>query len=870
MDLRDKSKLFAFLFSILFCPTSVFAQRLTRAPELVQFVEAEYPSSERSSGRAATVVLSITISSTGTVEQATVTESAGEAFDQAALLAVRSFTFRPAEVDGHPSRIRILYRYQFTMRVEAPTTAIFEGRVTNRTTHQPIVNAVVEVNGAGRATTDNQGRFHIENVPAGSHAISLSGGGLTPVQTNETFIAGQRLQANYDVSIPEPASNEPSDDLELVVVAPQITRQAVSTEVSADQARRVAGTQGDVLRVVENLPGVARSSTGSGQLIVWGASPQDTRVLIDGVPVPRLYHDGGLRSVLPSEFVQNVELTPGGYGSAYGRGLGGLVSVTTRALNETGVHGNVGVDLYDLSGSIRADLGGGVHASVGVRRSHLDSLLSLGSVNIGSYFPIPHYYDVQARISYEPSPRERLEFTGIFSSDQISRGNASPDPASVVRENRQLDFFRFYGRYIARTNDAIITIVPYLGTDHRFASNRVGSVTTDLNISSAVFGLRASWRGRIAPWLTAEAGFDGELTSSGITRNGALAAPAREGDVRVFGQPFPDQIATDQWSTVQLGIAPYTELDFGILNDTLHIVPGLRLDPYIRSVSRKSPNEGQTPTVGLFAQNFQVEPRLNIRWTPHRRVTIRAGYGYYSQFPQLEDLSAVFGTPSLPISHAHHVLLGAGVSITTSLSVEATGFASFSYDLAVRNPVSAPLRAQALVSNGLGRSYGVQLLLRQEAFHGFFGWISYTLMRSERSSGIDQPYRLFDFDQTHVFTALAGYQLPYGFEVGIRFRIASGMPRTAVTSSYYDALRDRYQPVFGDQNADRIPLFFQLDARVSKKFRISTTELEIFLDVQNVTNQSNPEEIVYSQDFSQRGYISGLPILPTAGARWVF
>ncbi|MFY0534606.1 hypothetical protein [Nannocystis pusilla] len=31
---------------------------------------------------------------------------------------------------------------------------------------------------------------------------------------------------------------------------------------------------------------MARSAAGSGQLIVWGAAPQDTRVYVDGVPIP--------------------------------------------------------------------------------------------------------------------------------------------------------------------------------------------------------------------------------------------------------------------------------------------------------------------------------------------------------------------------------------------------------------------------------------------------------------------------------------------------------------------------------------------------------------------------------------------------------
>jgi hypothetical protein len=46
--------------------------------------------------------------------------------------------------------------------------------------------------------------------------------------------------------------------------------------------------------------------------------------------------------------------------------------------------------------------------------------------------------------------------------------------------------------------------------------------------------------------------------------------------------------------------------------------------------------------------------------------------------------------------------------------------------------------------------------------------------------------------------------------------------------------------------------------------------LNVYVDVQNVTNRSNPEEIVYSFDFSQKGYIRGLPILAIAGARFQF
>ena len=74
--------------------------------------------------------------------------------------------------------------------------------------------------------------------------------------------------------------------------------------------RHIPGTQGDTLKAVQNLPGVARSPYGGGLLVVWGSAPQDTRVYVDGVHVPLLYHGGGYRSILPSNFVKSVELVP--------------------------------------------------------------------------------------------------------------------------------------------------------------------------------------------------------------------------------------------------------------------------------------------------------------------------------------------------------------------------------------------------------------------------------------------------------------------------------------------------------------------------------------------------------------------------------
>lgn len=190
------------------------------------------------------------------------------------------------------------------------------------------------------------------------------------------------------------------------------------------------------------------------------------------------------------------------------------------------------------------------------------------------------------------------------------------------------------------------------------------------------------------------------------------------------------------------------------------------------------------------------------------------------------------------------------------------------------------------MQQGEGRAYGIQVLLRHELSGRFFGWVSYTLMRSERKDDCAQlitqtdpttslaqqvcspgNWRLFDYDQTHVATVVGSYDLGAGFEFGARFRYSTGFPRTPVIGTFSSARRDLYEPVFGAQNSIRIPSFLQLDARLAKRFQGSWGKAEVYLDVQNVTDRGNPEEIVYNYNYTKRGYITGLPTLPVVGAR---
>ena len=68
-----------------------------------------------------------------------------------------------------------------------------------------------------------------------------------------------------------------------------------------------------------------------------------------------------------------------------------------------------------------------------------------------------------------------------------------------------------------------------------------------------------------------------------------------------------------------------------------------------------------------------------------------------------------------------------------------------------------------------------------------FGWLSYTVLRSERQDSAGDRWRLFDYDQTHILTFIVSGEWQYGWSLGFRFRLASGNPTTYFNGGIYDS-----------------------------------------------------------------------------------
>ncbi|MDI1479587.1 hypothetical protein [Polyangium sp. y55x31] len=614
------------------------------------------------------------------------------------------------------------------------------------------------------------------------------------------------------------------------------------------------------------MPGVARGGYFGGGLVLWGAAPGDSRVTVDGVEIPVLYHGNGLRGVLPSGLVQSIDLAPGAYGAEYGRALGGLVRVTTKELPTEGIHGSIGADFLDAAGMVSAAVGDRVRVAAAARASHFDRLVSaVAPPSVLDVVPIPRYHDYQLKASLALREDEELSAVLLGAGDALTRAQPSSDPANARVESTETSFQRFYLRYTRALPDGTnIVLVPFFGRDRDQRQVSFGGVPQARDTLTWRYGLRASYRAPSTRAVVLTAGVDALASRASLFRQGSLTLPPREGDVYVFGQPPGSDVNADDWSTNIVDVGPFlvAELRLG----PFLVTPGLRADLFLVENSRGTPRVGQTPGIGSSHLLPALDPRLSVSVSPVEHVTFSASGGLYHQPPAAEDLGPVFGTPNLELSRAVHASAGASVRLPAGLDVEVTGFFVNLDDLVVRSRLPTPKLAAALTQDGEGESFGMQVLARRQLRNGLYGWIAYTASRSERRYTEDASSRLFDHDQTHVLTATAGYEWR-GWTFGIRFRHATGAPRTPVVGSFDDVTIGRFQPIFGAQNGIRLPSFQALDLRVQKTIAVRRVSVVLSLDITNVTNQENPEEIVYNYDFSRKGLLSGLPALAILGAR---
>ena len=224
-----------------------------------------------------------------------------------------------------------------------------------------------------------------------------------------------------------------------------------------------------------------------------------------------------------------------------------------------------------------------------------------------------------------------------------------------------------------------------------------------------------------------------------------------------FERTFPGGAVTED-----LGVVKTDESDRGAgygLHTTLRtrlfgrltLLPGVRFDAYVWEGQRRYSVEPRPGSADVGAQD---------------RHLLKMSGGKYSKLPEPQSCRIVLVTPSSS-SSAWQYGLGYEYRPDPFFHADLTLFYKKMFDLVGGNPdFVAGGSEPGLINNGDGRAYGVEVMLRHRPSpRPLYGWLAYTLSRSERfdRGDPDEGWTLFALDQTHILSSVLGYKWGRGW-----------------------------------------------------------------------------------------------------------
>jgi hypothetical protein len=810
-------------------------------PRALGPTEVPYPANAPPHELPIVVTVKLTVDPTGAVTKVDPVTPLQPVFNDAVDAAVRTFRFEPGRYDGKPVPVEITFTHTFVPPPPPPPpptdtgpakTSVLKGKLVQLGTRAPVAGATVTVTIGDRsyeAEADDRGKFELP-VPPGTAKIIVTAPGHNPFVQQEKLAAKQALSVTYLVE------RDRYDPYEIVVTGEQRREEVSRITLRGPEIKQIPGTFGDPFRVVAALPGVAAAVSLLPFPIVRGASPSSTGFLLDGTRVPLLYHLLSGPSVIHPNFIDEIQFYPGGAPVPYGGYTGGIVDGRTARARRDEHLVDVDLNLLQAGGLVRQPIPQlGATLTAAARYGYPGFIISLATNRISL-----SYWDYQLRLDGgKPSSGWTIFAFGARDELLTPAADADPnDPSPPLEPSLVLGFHRLDLRYHRVFGKFTATARTVLGQD------RTTSQNTDFSVLLAEPAATLTWK-----------------RDKSLTLVGGLEGSFRSIDQQAQAGMEASSMITGSLDRFTNGAA-YAEALWRPTTKWL-LRPGVRGDVWADGETTKS----------------AVDPRLTARYQLARReledvpidsddsaVWLKGSAGIYHQPPRF--ILPLPGLDIMPLRfgllRSFQTSLGVEVPLAERFQLTTEGFFNYMdptiFDLSVNqativdegNPTLIPTGTvtdtdqqdfiDRLTKPQLGRSYGLEILLRRAAKSGIFGWVSYTLSRSERYR--DGEWVPYDFDRTHLINVVAGLPLRRNWDFGARLQYQSGKP-TTTTEGY---------------NTARTAGYLRFDVRIDKRVVWRSWLLDFYVDVTNIALL--PEEV-------SAGNIIRY-VLPTVGLRGRF
>ncbi len=741
--------------------------------------------------------------------------------------------------------ISLLFGFQFL----SAQNGIIQGRVYNSINNEGVPFAEVLIKGTTTGTTtDIDGNYIIENLEPGLYNLVITFIGFQEKSVFEIQVTNSK-PALMDIALSESA-----EELNEVVVKASPFEKKEESPVSlrtigVAEIQRNPGGNRDISKVVQSLPGVTTTASFRNDLLIRGGAPNENRFYLDDVEVPNINHfatqgaSGGPVGLINVDFIREVDFFSGAFPANRGNTLSSVFNFKQRDGRNDRQGFTFTLGSSDAGVSLEGPLGKKTTYLLSSRYSYLQFLFTALELPF-----LPTYTDFQAKVKVKLDQKNELTFIGLGAIDRFRlnlSANETEDQQYLLDNlpvNNQWNYTTgmVYKRYQDKGYWTFVASRNMLDNSaYKFENNDESAAKIlDYNSQEIENKLRV----------------EHTLRTKGFKFNYGLNYEFVKYNNRTFSRistPIGEQLI-DYASDLKMNkYAFFGQASKKLLTDRLVLSLGFRADG--NSYSKEMSNPFR-----------QFSPRFSLAYAFNEKWAVNFNSGLYYQLPPYTILGYKEGNEFVnktnEITYIRNTHLVGGVEYNSSLNSKITleGFLKYyqNYPFLLRDSITLAnlggdfgvIGNEPAVSNKQGRSMGMEFLFQQRIFKGYYGIFSYTLGWSQFEDK-NGEYVASSWDSRHIVNITGGKRFKKNWEVGLSWRIQSGLPFTpfdedrSALAANWDILglgiRD-----YNQINTGRLNASHTLDLRVDKKWFFNKWSLNLYLDVENVYGQSVVSDVL--------------------------
>ncbi|MFM8432057.1 MAG: TonB-dependent receptor domain-containing protein, partial [Bacteroidota bacterium] len=697
-----------------------------------------------------------------------------------------------------------------------------------------------------------------------------------------------RIKLDKDLRLNVSLSNKAIQTEEVTITAERADKNVTDSRMSVqtidvEKVKSLPAFFGevDLLKAIQLLPGVSNAGEGNSGFYVRGGGPDQNLILLDEANVYNASHLFGFFSVFNADAIQNVTLTKGGMPANYGGRLASVLDIQMKEGNNKRleVDGGLGVvaSRFTIQGPIQKDTSSFI---ISARRTFLDLFFKPPFTPKSSdlYGNSYYFYDLNAKLNYTFSDKDRLYLSGYFGRDVFAFKSTNSDFSIRVPWGNATATARW--NHLFSDKLFMNTSLIFTNYDFQFEGGlesfrfKLFSGITDYNVKTDLTWL---------PSPSHNIKFGGQYIYHVFVPSNASA---QSGDVVFDLGDIIRNYAHD--------LAFYVNDEFD-LTDRLRINGGLRatvfqqvgpFDRYLRDPISGAISDTAHYEKGDNVKTYsRLEPRLSMRYLINEKSSLKASYTQNYQYIHLASLSSISLPTDLWVPSTDLVAPQFGIQYaigyfrnfsnsTFETSIEAY-YKKLENQIEYKEGFLPENSVNDNIDNnfvfGSGRSYGTELFIKKTKGR-FNGWIGYTLAWTERTFPDLNNGKTFyaKFDRRHDISLVMSYDLSKRWNFGATWVYATGNLNTFPERLFLLSDGKIVEDYGGQRNNYRLPAYHRLDisatlkGKPGKKFD-SSWNFSVF----NVYNRYNPYIIYFDTSFEgdkvsiAAKQISLFPIIPS-------